>query len=216
MPRTFTYGQRTAQNPVGKFQRKGACLAETGWSENWLWSAPLIALTVAFHVLVLQFIYRRVIGFYHARQHHGWSAPALAGALLALIVTVATLAHALEAAPWGVVHMGHIRALSMRRKLSSATVPQKLGVTGLPQSLDRCKDGIAHSLLIDLVVSPHQLKSLALAQRVLLLLERRAGFSEALAPVARQRSARQCVVGHFVEEVRHRHGQHFGEFIQAA
>jgi len=78
---------------------------ETGWSEDWLWSVPLIALTVAFHVLVLEFIYRRVIGFYHARQHHGWSAPALAGALLALIVTVATLAHALEAAAWGVVYM---------------------------------------------------------------------------------------------------------------
>jgi hypothetical protein len=105
---------------------------ETGWSENWLWSVPLIALTVAFHVLVLQFIYRRVIGFYHARQHHGWSAPALAGALLALIVTAATLAHALEAAAWGVVHMGHIRGLSMRRKLSFAAAPQKLGVTGLP------------------------------------------------------------------------------------
>src|SRR5258708_5556518 len=50
------------------------------------------------------------------------------------------------------------------RKLSFAAAPQKFGVTGLPQSLDRCKDGIAHSLLIDLVVSPHQLKRLALAR----------------------------------------------------
>jgi hypothetical protein len=26
---------------------RGACLVETRWSENWLWSVPLIALTVA-------------------------------------------------------------------------------------------------------------------------------------------------------------------------
>ena len=78
---------------------------ETGWSEDWLWSVPLIVLTVAFHVLVLEFIYRRTTGPYHARKRHGWSTPALAGMLLALIVTLATAAHALEAAAWAVVYM---------------------------------------------------------------------------------------------------------------
>ena len=33
---------------------------------------------------------------------------------------------------------------------------KKLGVTGLPQSLDRCKDGMAYSFLIHLVVGPHE------------------------------------------------------------
>ena len=40
-------------------------------------------------------------------------------------------------------------------KLAFAAARQNLGVTGLPQSLDRGKDGIAHSLLFDLVVGPH-------------------------------------------------------------
>jgi hypothetical protein len=83
----------------------GVYLVETGWREDWLWSLPLIALTVAFHVLVLEFIYRRAIGLYHRRTYQRWSAPALAGALLALIVTLATLAHALEAAAWAFVYM---------------------------------------------------------------------------------------------------------------
>jgi hypothetical protein len=40
-------------------------------------------------------------------------------------------------------------------KLAFAAVRQSFCVTGLPQSLDRRKDGIAHSLLFDPVVGPH-------------------------------------------------------------
>jgi hypothetical protein len=78
---------------------------EAEWSEDWLWSLPLIALTVAFHVLVLQFIYRWATGLYHARIRRGWFASGLAAMLLAVIVTLATVAHAVEAAAWAVVYV---------------------------------------------------------------------------------------------------------------
>src|SRR5262249_39950092 len=62
----------------------------------------------------------------------------------------------------------------------------------------------------------HQLQRLALDQGILLLLERRAGFAEALAAAARHRPARQRIRRHLVEEVRHRYIQHLGELIEAA
>ena len=47
--------------------------------------------------------------------------------------------------------------------------------------LDHLEDALAHAAFADLVVGPHQLERLALDQRILLLVERRAGLTEALA-----------------------------------
>jgi hypothetical protein len=59
--------------------------------------------------------------------------------------------------------------------------------------LDHLEDALAHAAFADLVVGAHQLEGLALDQRILLLLERRAGLAEALAAAARHRAARQDV-----------------------
>ena len=59
------------------------------------------------------------------------------------------------------------------------TVSQHLGMAG--RSHDHLEDALADAAFADLVVGAHQLQRLALDQRILLLLERRAGLAEALA-----------------------------------
>src|SRR5260370_13576652 len=89
-------------------------------------------------------------------------------------------------------------------------------MAGRAHRLDHLEDALAHPRLADLVVGPHQLQRLALDQRILLLLERRAGLAEALAPATRHRPAGQRVGRHLVEEVGHRHIQDLGKFVEPA
>src|SRR5829696_6874997 len=93
---------------------------------------------------------------------------------------------------------------------------QHLGVAGRADGLDHLEDALADAAFADLVVGAHQLQRLALDQRILLLLERRAGLAEALAAAARHRPARQRVGRHLVEEVRNRHVEHLGELVKPA
>src|SRR5258708_39580239 len=93
---------------------------------------------------------------------------------------------------------------------------QHFGVAGGSHGLDHLENALAHATLANLVVGAHQLERLALDEGVLLLLERRAGLTEALSAAARHRAARKCVGRHFVEEIRHRHIQHLGELEEPA
>src|SRR5919109_1245540 len=93
-------------------------------------------------------------------------------------------------------------------RLGALAAAQHLGMACRTYGLDHFEDALAHAAFADLVVGAHQLERLALDQRILLLLERRAGLAEALAAAARHRPARQGVGGHLVEEVRHRHVEH--------
>src|SRR5258708_15134358 len=78
------------------------------------------------------------------------------------------------------------------------------------------EDSVGHAVLADRVVGAGQVQGLALDQRILFLLERRAGLAEALAPTTRHRPAGQRVGRHLVEEIRHRNVQYLGEFEQPA
>src|SRR5215216_7688557 len=100
--------------------------------------------------------------------------------------------------------------------LLALTAAQHLGVAGRADGLDHLEDALADAAFADLVVGAHQLERLALDQRILLLLERRAGLAEALAAAARHRPARQRVGRHLVEEVRHRHVEYLGELVKPA
>src|SRR5215212_4891863 len=106
---------------------------------------------------------------------------------------------------------------SLRRTgVARLTAAQHLGIARHTHGLDHLEDALANAAFTDLVVGAHQLERLALDQRILLLLERRAGLAEALATAARHRPARQSVGRHLVEEVRHRHVEHLGELVKPA
>src|SRR5262245_6404729 len=96
------------------------------------------------------------------------------------------------------------------------TTAQHLGMTCRTHGLDHLEDALAHAAFTDLVVGAHQLQRLALDQRILLLLERRAGLAEALAAAPRHRAARQRVGRHLVEEIGHRHIEDLGELEEPA
>src|SRR5580704_8957836 len=70
--------------------------------------------------------------------------------------------------------------------LTPFAAAQNLGMAGGAHGLDHLEDTLAHPRLADLVVGPHQFQGLALDQRILFLLERRAGLTEALAPTTRR------------------------------
>src|SRR5262245_42461158 len=85
----------------------------------------------------------------------------------------------------------------LRAALAAA---QNLGVARRTHRLHHLEDALAHAAFPDLVVGTHQFERLALDQRILLLLEGRAGLAEALAAAARHRSSRQSVRRHLIEE----------------
>src|SRR5216683_527781 len=119
---------------------------------------------------------------------------------------------------------GEIKGLSLvpyalfvtKGPLAPFAAAQNLGMAGGAHGLDHLEDALAHAGLADLVVGAHQFQGLALDQRILFLLERRAGLAEALAPTTRHRPAGQRVGRHLVEEIRHRNVQYLGEFEQPA
>src|SRR5258708_35490186 len=81
---------------------------------------------------------------------------------------------------------------SARRRLSAPfAAAQHLGMAGGPDRLDHLEDALADPALADLVIGANQLERLALDQRVLLLLQRRAGLAQALSATARHVTAPQ-------------------------
>src|SRR5881394_3915046 len=89
-------------------------------------------------------------------------------------------------------------------------------MAGGTNRLHHFEDTLAHPRLANLVVGPHQLKRLALDQRILLLLEWRRGLAEALPPAARHWPAGEGIRGHLVEEIGYRHIEHLGELEETA
>jgi len=75
------------------------------WSADWLWSVPLIALTVTFHVWVLGFVYRMVLGIYGVRKRGRRLTSVLASALVVGFTTSATLVHGVEGAFWAAAYV---------------------------------------------------------------------------------------------------------------
>src|ERR1700730_1038937 len=100
--------------------------------------------------------------------------------------------------------------------LTPFAAAQNLGMAGGAHGLDHLEDTLAHPRLADLVVGPHQFQGLALDQRILFLLERRAGLAEPLAPTTRPGPPEQRVARHLVEEIGPRYVQPLGEFEQPA
>src|SRR4029077_6845265 len=98
--------------------------------------------------------------------------------------------------------------------LASFAAAQNLGMAGRSHGLDHLEDALAHPGFADLVVGAHQFEGLALDQRVLFLLERRASFAEALAPTTRHRPAGQRVGRHLVEEIGYRDVLYLGKLQQ--
>src|SRR6266851_2815085 len=119
---------------------------------------------------------------------------------------------------------GEIKGLSLvpyalfvtKGPLAPFAAAQNLGMAGSPHGLDHLEDALAHAGFANLVVGPHQFQGLALDQRILFLLERRAGLAEALATTTRHGPDGQRVGRHLVEEIRHRDVQYLGEFEQPA
>src|ERR1700687_80272 len=89
--------------------------------------------------------------------------------------------------------------------LTPFAAAEDLGMAGGAHGLDHLEDALAHPGFADLVVGPHQFQGLALDQRILFLLERRAGLAEALAPTTRHRPPGKRICWHLVEEVGNRH-----------
>src|SRR3979409_2107379 len=119
---------------------------------------------------------------------------------------------------------GEIKGLSLvpyalfvtKGPLAPFAAAQNLGMAGGPHGLDHLEDALAHAGFADLVVGPHQFQGLALDQRILFLLERRAGLAEALATTTRHGPAGQRVGRHLVEEIGDRNIQYLGELEQPA
>jgi hypothetical protein len=81
-------------------------LGETAaWSADWLWSVPLIAITVTFHVWVLEFVYRTVVRTYQEYKNERRLTSVLAGGLVVTFTTLATLVHGIEGAFWATAYV---------------------------------------------------------------------------------------------------------------
>ena len=78
-------------------------LAE-GWSNNWLWSLPLIVLTVLVHGFGLVEIKEHVVGRLTSSFGAGSSRAAFAIVLAATVILVTGL-HALEGAAWAFAYV---------------------------------------------------------------------------------------------------------------
>ena len=80
-------------------------LVNPGWSSDWLWSVPLIALTVTFHVWFTKHVYTAVLKIYRTRKHKGRLTSLLAGALMIVFTSLATLAHGIEGTFWALAYL---------------------------------------------------------------------------------------------------------------
>ncbi len=73
------------------------------WSSSWLWSLPLIVLTVVIHVLGLELIRNRVAGAWsggpQARRRH-----AMFALVMGVTVLLITVLHAIEGIAWALAY----------------------------------------------------------------------------------------------------------------
>ena len=77
--------------------------AALDWNANWLWSLPLIVLTVTLHVIGLGFVNASVLkalGDVEERRHFLF----LFGLVMGATTLAATLLHAVEAAAWAAAY----------------------------------------------------------------------------------------------------------------
>jgi hypothetical protein len=81
-------------------------LVDPAWSSDWLWSVPLIALTVTFHVWFMRHAYEAVLKIYRTRRSEGRRASLLAGGLMIAFTSLATLAHGIEGTFWALAYLG--------------------------------------------------------------------------------------------------------------
>jgi MFS superfamily sulfate permease-like transporter len=73
------------------------------WSSNWLWGLPLIVLNVVIHVVGLGLINERVVRVLGGTMKRRRFMPTFA-AVMSVIVVLATILHAVEAAIWAAVY----------------------------------------------------------------------------------------------------------------
>jgi hypothetical protein len=73
------------------------------WSSDWVWSLPLIVLTVVMHVIGLGFIIERVIGVADRAAEHRRFMPMFV-TVMCVTAALATLLHGIEAATWGLAY----------------------------------------------------------------------------------------------------------------
>ena len=94
----------------------GNAFADTAaWSNNWVWGTPLIVLTVLMHCAGLVLIHQNVVLRFEATARHRWPA-ALMAEIVAIVVLLLTILHAIESAAWAVAYV----ALGARSDAASA------------------------------------------------------------------------------------------------
>src|SRR5262245_8994045 len=79
------------------------------WLADWIWSVPLIVLTVLVHSFTLFAMHHRLVAVLAAYSKHG-ALRVLFGAIMGATVLLLTALHTVEAAAWAVVYV-MLRAL---------------------------------------------------------------------------------------------------------
>jgi hypothetical protein len=77
--------------------------AETTWEIDWLWSLPLIVMSVVIHVVGLMIIYREVIRIMSIAVIRRRFAPMFI-VVMSLVALLATVLHGLEGSLWAVAY----------------------------------------------------------------------------------------------------------------
>ena len=72
------------------------------WYTNWIWSFPLLLVTVSFHVFGLLAICDKVLG---VLEHGGGRLRFIVVFGMGITVLLVTALHGLEAAAWGIVYL---------------------------------------------------------------------------------------------------------------
>ena len=80
-------------------------LVNPAWSSDWLWSVPLIALTVTFHVWFMRIAYNAVLEIYRTRRNQGRLTTLRGGGLMIAFTVLATVAHGIEGTFWALAYL---------------------------------------------------------------------------------------------------------------
>jgi hypothetical protein len=75
------------------------------WTSDWIWSLPLILLTMALHVVMLGLIFRLIVGRYAERESSAQSAWLRSSVYVLGFILSAIILHVMECACWGAVYL---------------------------------------------------------------------------------------------------------------
>jgi hypothetical protein len=81
----------------------GSTAADASWEVDWLWSLPLIVMSVVIHVVGLMFIYREVIRTMSIAVVRRRFAPMFV-LVMGMVALLATVLHGLEGTLWAVAY----------------------------------------------------------------------------------------------------------------